>query len=164
MLQEFYIPHELLHSVRGLVTEIKVFFQRWNHEIIKFLVKPLLHKKQKMSQKWQLHRSIFLKAIVGIQYNFKIECRMGHIFMCWCSFACHVLSQNHLNSFPEHREEGCGIFTWLQWKYNLKNWLEPNINLETLDTSLPCIWNHSSRYKYYICVKHSFINVCEQVA
>ena len=26
MLQEFYIPHELLHSVRGLETEIKVFF------------------------------------------------------------------------------------------------------------------------------------------
>ena len=26
MLQEFYIPHELLHSVRGLVTEIRVFF------------------------------------------------------------------------------------------------------------------------------------------
>ena len=26
MLQEFYIPHELIYSVRGLVTENKVFF------------------------------------------------------------------------------------------------------------------------------------------
>ena len=23
----------------------------------------------------------------------------GHIFTCWCSFACNKLSQNHLNSF-----------------------------------------------------------------
>ena len=52
----------------------------------------------------QLQRSIFLKAIAGIQYNFKFECSLGHIFICWCSFACNFLSQNHLNSVPEHRE------------------------------------------------------------
>ena len=56
-----------------------------------------------MSRKWQLQRSIFLKAIAGIQYNFKFECTLVHIFICWCSFACNILSQNHLNSVPEHR-------------------------------------------------------------
>ena len=102
MLQEFYTPHALLHSVRGLVMEIKVFsaMKSWD---IKFLVKPLLHKQQKMTRKWQLQRLIFLKAIAGIQYNFKFGCRLGHIFICWCSFACNILSQNHLNSVPEHR-------------------------------------------------------------
>ena len=69
----------------------------------KFFVKPLLHKQQKMSRKWQLQRLKFLKAIAAIQYNFKIECRLGHIVICWCSFACNNLSQNHLNSVPEHR-------------------------------------------------------------
>ena len=33
MLQEFYIPHELLHCLRGLVTEVKVFF---SDEIVRY--------------------------------------------------------------------------------------------------------------------------------
>ena len=78
-----------------------------------------------MSRKWQLQKSIFLKAIAGIQYNFKFECRLGHIFICWCSFACNYLSQNHLNSVPEHRApvgiwtpiktaevRSCAVFNW----------------------------------------------------
>ena len=76
---------------------------------IKFLVKPLLHKQQKMSRKWQLLTSIFLKAITWIQYNFKFECRLGPIFICWYSFACNILSQNHLNSVPEHRDVWLGL-------------------------------------------------------
>ena len=56
-----------------------------------------------MSRKWQLQRSIFLNAIDGIQYSDKFEHSLGHIFICWCSFACNILSQNHLSSVPERR-------------------------------------------------------------
>ena len=75
-------------------------------------------------------------AVAGIQYNFEFECRLGHIFICWCSFACNILSQNQLNSVPEHRVEVVALkkarshssktepnIPYPKWRYDLRKWL-----------------------------------------
>ena len=56
-----------------------------------------------MSRKWQLQWSIFLEAIAGIQYNLNMNVDWVILSYAGCSFACDILSQNHLKSFPEHR-------------------------------------------------------------